>query len=278
MGDMTWAGALETVTAFLQQTKDGLLEHLPAVLWALVLLIIGWVMASVLRALSARLLPWAYRIVPGGALRAGFRDAGVERVTARMIGLVVFWVVFLLFMTGAAESLGLPILSTFVGGLARYLPNVLMAALIIVLGIVFARLARGAATTAATSLGLAYAPVVGRMTQFAIMTIAGLVAADQIGIKSLFLALAFGIVMWASVTGLALAFGLGARTTVSNILAAHYLGDIYQVGNRIRVGAHEGRIVAVTSMAVLLETAAGRVLVPAHQFSESVSVLLKDGA
>jgi small-conductance mechanosensitive channel len=275
---MTWASALATVTAFLQQTGDRILEHLPALLWALLLLIVGWALASVLRALSSRLLPWLYRAVPGGGLRTGLRDAGVERVTARMIGLVVFWVVFLLFITGAAESLGLPILSTFVGGLARYLPNVLMAALIVVIGIVSARIARSAATTAATSMRLAYAPVVGRMTQFAILTIAALVAADQIGIESLFLALAFGIAMWASVTGLALAFGLGARTTVSNILAAHYLGEIYQVGNRIRVGAHEGRIVAVTGMAVLLETAAGRVLVPAREFSETASVLLKDGA
>lgn len=277
MNDTTWSGALETVMTFLQQMRDKILEHLPALLWALLLLMIGWILASVLRALSARLLPWLYRIIPGGVLRAGFRDAGVERVTARMIGLVVFWIVFLLFITGAAESLGLPILSTFVGGLAHYLPNVLMAALIIVLGIVFARLARGAATTAADSLGIAYAPVLGRMTQFAILTMAALVAADQIGIKSLFLALAFGITMWASVTGLALAFGLGARTTVSNILAAHYLGDIYQVGNRIRIGAHEGRIVALTSMAVLLETASGRVLVPAGEFSARASVLLKDG-
>jgi len=278
MGDTRWAGALETIAAFLQQTKDRILEHLPALLWALTLLIVGWALASLLRGLSARLLPWLYRIVPGGMLRAGLRDAGVERLTSRMIGLVVFWVVLLLFITGAAESLGLPILSTFVGGLARYLPNLLMAALIVVLGIVVARLARSAATTAATTLGVGYAPALGRLTQFAIVTMAALVAADQIGIKSLFLALAFGIVMWAGVSGLALAFGLGARATVSNILAAHYLGDVYQVGNRIRVGAHEGRIVALTGMAVLLETAAGRVLVPAREFSETASVLLKDGA
>lgn len=277
MGDTTWAGALQSVMVFLGQLKDTSLEHLPALLWALVLLIVGWILASVLRALSARLLPWLYRLVPGVGLRIGFREAGVEQVTTRMIGLVVFWVVFLLFFAGAAEFLGLPILSTFAGGLAQYLPNVLMALLIVVVGIVMARIARGATTSAAAAIGIAYAPVLGRVTQFMILTIATLVAADQIGIESLFLALAFGITMWASVTGLALAFGLGARTTVSNILAAHYLGDIYQVGNRIRVGAHEGRIIAVTSMAVLLETGAGRVLVPAREFSETASVLLRDG-
>lgn len=277
MGDMTWSGVQETLATLLEQSKERMLEHLSAILWALVLLIVGWILASALRALSTRAVPWLHRVIPAGVLKSGLKDAGVERVTSRMIGLVVFWSVFLLFVAGAAESLGLPVFSSFVGGLVHYLPNVLMALLIIVGGIVCARIARSAATTAATSMGLTYAQVLGQVTQFTILTIAILVAADQIGVKSLFLALAFGIAMWASVTGIALAFGLGARTTVSNILAAHYLGDIYQVGNRIRVGTHEGQIVGVTSTAVLLDTTAGRVLVPAREFSETASVLLRDG-
>ncbi|MDX1409588.1 MAG: hypothetical protein R3330_15680, partial [Saprospiraceae bacterium] len=68
-----------------------------------------------------------------------------------------------------------------------------------------------------------------------------------------------------------------ARVSVSNIIASHYVIKTYQVGQTVRIGDLEGRIVGISLTAVEIETPEGICLVPAHRFSEETSVLLKEG-
>jgi small-conductance mechanosensitive channel len=76
--------------------------------------------------------------------------------------------------------------------------------------------------------------------------------------------------------GAALAFGLGARTAVGNIIGAHYVAQMYQVGQTVRVGEIEGRIVRTTAIAVVLDTPAGLVQVPARLFNEQPTTLISE--
>jgi len=80
----------------------------------------------------------------------------------------------------------------------------------------------------------------------------------------------FGVALGA----IALAFALGARSTVSNILAAHSLAQTYSSGDVIRIGTLEGRILQITRTYVVLETGEGTATVPARLFSEQVSIHL----
>jgi small-conductance mechanosensitive channel len=81
-------------------------------------------------------------------------------------------------------------------------------------------------------------------------------------------------VIGAIIGAAALAFGLGSRTAVSNIIAAHYLRQIYRVGHTVKVGNVHGKILEITPTAVIIEESDGRVLVPAKEFSEGISVLI----
>ena len=97
---------------------------------------------------------------------------------------------------------------------------------------------------------------------------------DQLGVESRFLTLTITVVIAALIGGAALAFGLGSRTTVSNIIAAHYLRQVYRVGQTVKIRDLYGRIAEITPTAVLLDGPEGRVLVPAKDFSEVASVLM----
>ena len=108
----------------------------------------------------------------------------------------------------------------------------------------------------------------------AVIGVTGVVAVDQLGIEVSFLVIAVSIALAASLGAAALAFGLGARTAVSNIIATHYLARTYEVGQRVRVGEHEGRIAEISPTAVILETGEGRVHIPAKEFSEQISTLI----
>ena len=113
--------------------------------------------------------------------------------------------------------------------------------------------------------------------EVAILIGAGLVAVEQLGIDVSLLTTLILIVLSALFGGAALAFGLGGRDWVANVLSAHYVSRLYQVGQTIRVSDVEGRIVRITETVVILETADGEVAVPAGTFSSGPSTLILRG-
>jgi small-conductance mechanosensitive channel len=250
--------------------------HLPNAIGAVVLLLSGWLLATMLRAACRRLMPRLYSMVPSSAFQRTLRTSGVERLASESAASIVYLLVWLLFLAAATETLGLPVVSTLVSALAQYIPSVLAAVLILVAGIVLANIARSTIVTTAASTGAAQGLLLGSIVRIVILLIAGVVAIDQIGIDSTFLMVSIAIVMFATVGGLALGFGLGARSTVGNLMAMHYVLQTYRIGQRIRVGDVDGRIVQINSTAVVLDTAQGRAFIPASQFNEATSLLLPD--
>jgi hypothetical protein len=265
-----WTSALREPLVLFMQKVSG---YLPTFLAAMALLLAGWLLARLLRAWSIRLIGGLDRFIRGHRIEGWLRRIGLERPASDVVGGIVFWVVFLLFFTAATETLGLPVVATWLGGVSTYLPRVLVAVLIIFAGLLAGNLARDAVTTTASAAGIAYGALLGRIVYVVILLIAAVTGVDQIGIESRFLTATITIVIGAVISGVALAFGLGARTAVTNIIAAHYLRQNYRVGHTIKIGDVQGKIVEITNTAVILESTDGRVLVPAKAFSETVSVL-----
>ena len=271
MDYVRWGEALDrSFTVFVQRIG----EHLPNILGSVLLILVGWLLARALRSTIIRLSGRLDGLVRKQATDDFLKRFGVERPVSNVIGSIVFWLVLLLFFTAATETLGLPVLATWLSGVSYYLPRILVAALIIFAGLLAGNLAREAISAAATTAGLTYGQVLGRAVYVIILLIAIVTAVDQLGIESRFLTLTITIVIAALIGGAALAFGLGSRTTVSNIIAAHYLRQVYRVGDDVKIGAVHGKIVEIRPTCVILEGLDSRVLVPAKDFSETASMLI----
>lgn len=263
---------------------DRLRAVLPDIAVAAALLLAGWIVGRLLRALTTRLLTaWNDRLAAGVGRLFGSRDlessvrrGTADRVFARAVGSFVFWATFLFFATAATEALGLSVVSALLSGLTSYLPQLLAGAVIVLFGALLGGVVRGAATAAASRAGVPNAAVIGRLAQVVVVTLSTIVAFDQLGLDVTFLIVVIAVVAGALLGGAALAFGLGARTSVSNILGAHYVMRTYRVGQRVRIGEVEGQIAEITPTGVLVRTGDGRVLIPAKDFNEQVSVLLTD--
>jgi small-conductance mechanosensitive channel len=273
---MTQVELFGPLANYLQQIRQVVVTHLPNVIGAVALLVLGWLLATLLRAGCRRLMPRLYQLVPSFAFQRGLKASGMERVASESTAGVVYLVVWLLFLAAATETLGFPVVTTLVSAFALYLPSVLAAILILIAGVVFANIARNAVLSTAASTGVAQGQLLGGSVRMVILMITTVVAVDQIGIDSTFLMVSVAIVMLSTLGGLAIGFGLGARTTVSNLLAMHYVLQTYRIGQRIRVGEVDGRIVQISSTAVTLDTPQGRALIPAGRFNELSSVLLPE--
>lgn len=247
---------------------EDFLQWLPQLVAGLAVLLAGWIAAQLLRIAASRLAAMLNPLLR--RLRAD--DDGALPLSPRLIGGVVFWLVLLAFAAAAAGVLGLSVFSDWIDALLRMLPALLAAALVLFTGVVGATLLRNLVTRAARRLE--YRAALGYATQGLVLALAAVIALDLIGLDVSFLMLLAGVVLGAVAGALALAFGLGARTTVGNLLGARYLRRHVHLGDELRIGDIEGRVVELSVQDVVLETEEGRTVVPARWFSERPSTVL----
>lgn len=275
MTESTW---YQSLAEALKRVFDRIVEFLPNLLGSLLLILIGWLLARLLGALGRRLCIYALtRLGSTSSFDSGLETQAKYRALPVVVGGFVFWIVLLFFIAAGIEALGLRAVSDLFGSATTYLPRVLLATIILFTGVLAGDLAYRATARTASKAGVVYADSLGRSAQVFLITLAAIIAVDQLGIDSMALLITLAIVVGSIFLATALAFGIGAGVTVSNILAAHYVSKSYRAGQTIRIGDLEGRIAEISRTAVVIETAEGRVQVPARRFAEDVSVLIGKG-
>lgn len=269
---------LEILAAGFQNLANQALVYLPKVVAAIVVLLLGWILARLLSLLVirgvARIDQFWHKMIN----RSGQDQLQPRHPPTRMMGELVFWLLLLVFVSLAGEILGLTIFATWIQDVFAYLPLAAAGLLIVLVGFAVSSLARDLVLSAAESAELANGELLARATQFIILFIAVILGIELIGIDILFLSVFVGIILATMLGGIALAFGLGARTHVSNIIAVNQLRKLYQPGDRIRIGDIEGRLLEITLSRVLIETDSGSVSVPAKLFDEQTVTTLEKGS
>ena len=260
-----------------------ILEYLPNLLGALALLLIGWLAARLLRAAVSKIAKGILttlgrqRLASAKAVQARTRQSRTWQTTPAFVGAIVYWTVLLIFVAAAVESLGLQAVSNFVNLISNYLPRVLVGILILLVGLWAGEFVRVLLARTAARAELAWGELLARFAQVIIVLVMAIIAVDELGIESTILTVTFATFFAATFGAAAIAFGLGARSSVSNILASRYVRQAYEIGDVVRVGEHEGKILEITDTAVMIESEQGRVMVPARRFNEESSLLIRRG-
>jgi small-conductance mechanosensitive channel len=263
----------------IREVSDTVAAFLPTLLGAALLGLAGWLLGRFLGWVARRLVrAFVTQLAKRPALQTAIESSATATQLPGVIGGFAFWVVFLFFVAVAMETLGLPVVTASLNRVAYYLPNVLAALVTVFAGVVAGKVIGGAVTRAAATTGMALGPTIGATVRSTVILVAVVVAMEQVGIQADVLIVVVAVVVGATLAGAGLAFGLGARTAVSNIIAAHYVAQAYRVGQTIRVAGVDGKIVQTTPTAVFIAGPEGRVMIPAKQFSEETSVLLTESS
>lgn len=254
------AGAL---TAMAQMWGE-VAGFLPNLAGAFVILVVGYVAAKIAGAVARRLLAAVGfdRLSERTGLAGVLDRLNVHRTASGIVGRVVFWILMLVFLLSASESLGLDRLSATIDSLVRYLPRVLGAVFILSIGLFAANFARDGVRAAAVNIGSEHATTLANATYVLLAVIAIALAVGQLELETALLTVAVGIVMMAAGIAAALAFGLGSREVAANVLAGAYLRDNHPPGSRIAVDGAEGEVVAVEALATVIATTEGDVSIP----------------
>ena len=259
------------VADFLDDAADSAADLLPRIAGGLLLLVGGLVAAWLLGRLTARGL----RAVGVDTLaeRFGVHDVlarvGFERSLSRLIGRATRIALTIVVLIAALAALGLRALSRSLNEAVLFLPKLLVALGLVLLGIVVADFTRDRVGRVAEQMGLGAAAA--RATQVLVLGVFALTALAQLGIPTDILTAVIALVAVAVALTIALAFGLGGRDVARQLSAGRYVGGTFRLGQTISVGDVRGEIVALENAATVVRTDTGAtVRVPNHLLVESV--------
>ncbi|MCP1649999.1 mechanosensitive ion channel [Pseudomonas sp. GD04087] len=239
-----------------------LAAFIPNLLAALVIVLLGFVVAKLLDALLSKLLAklGLDRLMGGTGLTKLLSRAGIQVPVSTLIGKIMYWFVLLVFLVSAVDTLGLPRVSTSLDALALYLPKVFGAALVLIVGVLLAQLANSLVRGAADGFGLDYASGLGRVAQWLVIIVSISVAIGQLEIKTDLLNYIIAIVLITIGLAAALALGLGSREVAGQIIAGIYVRELYQVGQQVKVADVEGIIEEIGTIKTILLTDEGELV------------------
>lgn len=212
-----WAQAIFTA---LTNALNLLLEFIPKLLGFLVILLVGWIVATaVSKAITYLLRKVGFdRLSERIGLTRLEQRMGVRMDTAGILGAVVYWFLFLIFLVPAADALGVPAVSNILNELIAYIPNVFVAILVLFLGALGATFVASLVRGATASANMGNPNLYANIARWSVIGFAAIVALEQLKIAPSIMNILFTAIVGGSALAFGLAFGLGGQDTARRLL------------------------------------------------------------
>jgi small-conductance mechanosensitive channel len=238
-----------------------LAQYLPTLLGAIALLVVGYLVARLLSLLvrkgSKRLgIDRASRFAGVSAL---LPSTGGEQTVSGLLGVLAFWLVLLAFVISAANLLGLVGVAAAVNLLLTFLPRVVGALFVVLVGVLLARLAQRTIRAAGIVLHFEYANALAGVIYAILLVVTASLAIGQLGVATDLLNYLVAILFLTVGISVALAIGIGARDVAGQVIAGMYARELYQPGTTIEVSAVRGRLLEIATTNTLIETSDGSI-------------------
>jgi hypothetical protein len=256
------------------------LLFLPRLLTFAVILIVGYIIARVVRTLLTKGLRAVHfdTIATRAGVTRALELAGTHLDAAAVLAEVVFWWIFLVFIEMAVDALGLTQITAFINAVLGYIPNIFVAILILIIGALLANVVADIVKGAAGEAGLTMAPLLAGVARWAILLFAFLAALTQLNVAQnmIFILFAALVGMLALAGGLAL--GLGGVDTARGLISGWAMGRNLQPGQKVQIAGQMGTVVRHDLNTTVVDTGTGQITIPNSELAhEQITLLGSDG-
>lgn len=213
-------GFTTVVTGAWNTFSAKIMAFLPGLIGAIIIFVVGLIIAKIIKVAVVKLL----RLIrfDTATEKTGVNDflkkGSILKTPSEIIGTLIYWFIMILVLVASLDALGLPIVSDILNDIFLYIPNVVAAIIVLILGILFGNLLSSIVRTAASNAGFSTPDGLGKIALYAVIFFSVSVALIQLGIGERVVAAAFVITFGATALALALAFGIGGKE-----VAAEYL-------------------------------------------------------
>jgi hypothetical protein len=209
-------------------------NFIPSLIGAIVILVVGFIAANLVDALVTKLLISVRFNQLSDRLEVNrfLHNTGARLTAAEVVGKIGYWFVLITAFLAASDTLGLKQVSAILGNILLYIPNVIVAIVIVMAGALIgdfiANVVRGTVRTASIST----ADTLAKITRWSVLVFAGLLALEQLGVANRLIEILFTGFVAALAIALGLSFGLGGQRWAQGVLA-----DLTRKGEEIAQAA-----------------------------------------
>ena len=257
MTDITTVEGLKsTLVGTLADLGTQLAGFVPKLLGTLAILLIGWGIARAAQMVTAKILVRMKLDQAADYLGLSeiLANAGIKRPASGVVSRLLFWLLILAFVLPATEILGLTSVTVTIDRLIAYLPNVIAATLVLLLGLLLARFIGNVVGSGAAVSEVPYSRQLGQAARVVMIVMVSIVAIEQLGIKT-------SIFQWlliasstAVVFAMAAAFAIGSKEVVGSILAGYYLRKSLRDGTSVEVQGRSGTLTRIGATDTLFQS------------------------
>lgn len=215
---------MEEITDALVQSYQTFFTQLSAFLPKLIgfvlILIFGWIIAKIIRAVSVRLLGVVRLnvLTEKAKIDQFLSEGGIQQSAIEIIGTLFYWLIMLIVIVAAFNSLGLRVASELFNQVILFIPNIIVSIFVLILGLFLANFTRQVVVTYCKNVGIQNSDTMGKIAQYAIVIFVVSIALTQMNIGEEILANVILVLFGAVCLALALAFGLGGRDWASGVI------------------------------------------------------------
>ena len=220
MNEMIWNGFRQAFENLVRMVAD----FLPRLIVMLAIVVVGWIIAFLLKSIFRSVMRWVKldRLSEESGASHVLQKAALPALT-ELLSRSLFWLSWLAFMLVGVSVLGISGLQDQISRFFLFLPQVFVALLILLVGMLAANFFSRAALLAAVNAGYPSPRMLSGAIRLVIVAMAVSMALEQVGLATHTVLMAFSIVFGALMLGLAIAFGLGGRDLAEGVLKKHFV-------------------------------------------------------
>ncbi len=188
---------------------------------------------------------------------------------SKVLSTLIYYFLLIIVAMISAEILQMPVVSQLIANIIIFFPNLIVALIILIIGLIFSDAIRKVILTTCDSLGIPASKLISSFVFYFLFISIFISALTQIGIETSFLARNISIIIGGAVIAFAVGYGLASKDMVANYLASSYSNDFLKVGDHIKIEESEGRIKEITKSSITIETDKSVIVVPMNKISKN---------
>ena len=252
----------------LHSTGFKIMNTLPAILGAVLILLIGWLFAKLVASGIKKLLQVIRfdQMAENINAREFLQKANVSLSPTDLVAKFFYWILLLLVLVTTADSLGWDALSAEISNLIGLLPNLLLAITFFIVGVYIATFVRDFIRGASSSLGISAGRIFGNLVFYLLLIIVSLTALEQAGLDTSIITSNLLLIIGSVLIAAAISYGFASREILANILASFFSRRTFRVGQTIEIEGERGKVIEISNISVIIRNAAGeKVVIPTQQ-------------
>jgi len=271
----------DTILSSLMNLTDGFFSSLSTFFVAMATLVIGWLLAKLIRFIVVKVLRSIHfdQLAEKLNIDSLFIRLNVKIKPSALLGKFVYWLILLVFIISSTEMLGWEIVSTEISKLIEFLPKLLFAMVFFVVGYYLAETIKKATYSATTSAGISGAKAISNIVFYVLIIFVSITALDQAGVDTTLITSNITLIIGGALLAFAIAYGFASRDILTNILASFYVKDKYKVGSKIKINEIQGVVEDADTLSITIITEDRRkLIIPIKKLiSEEVEILPQEG-